>query len=53
MLEEVPEESIAFLTLSIPTFEAICGPPLEPIKSLIMKILSYRTALLLALASAK
>lgn len=33
--------------------EALCGPPFEPIESVDMKFLSYKTALLLALASAK
>ncbi|XP_053351317.1 uncharacterized protein LOC128520900 [Clarias gariepinus] len=33
--------------------EALCGPPFEPVESIDMKILSYKTALLLALASAK
>ena len=33
--------------------EALCGPPLEPIESTDMKFISYKTALLLALTSAK
>ena len=33
--------------------EALCGPPFEPIGSIDMKFLSYKTALLLALTSAK
>lgn len=33
--------------------EAFCGPPFEPIESVDMKFLSYKTALLLALCSAK
>lgn len=33
--------------------EALCGPPFEPIESVDMKFLSYKTALLLALTSAK
>ena len=33
--------------------EALCGPPFEPIVSADMKFLSYKTALLLALTSAK
>ena len=33
--------------------EALCGPTFEPIESADMKFLSYKTALLLALSSAK
>ena len=33
--------------------EALCGSPFEPIESADMKFLSYKTALLLALTSAK
>ncbi|XP_073320639.1 uncharacterized protein [Pagrus major] len=33
--------------------EALCGPPFEPIESAYIKFLSYQTALLLALTSAK
>ena len=33
--------------------EALCGPPFEPIESVDMKFVSYKTALLLALTSAK
>ena len=32
--------------------EAFCGPPFDPIESADMKLLSYKTALLLALTSA-
>ena len=33
--------------------EALCGPPFEPIESVDMKFVSFKTALLLALTSAK
>lgn len=33
--------------------EALCEPPFEPIKSVDMKFLSYKSALLLALTDAK
>lgn len=33
--------------------EALCGPPFEPMESVDIKLVSYKTALLLALASAK
>lgn len=33
--------------------EAMCEPPFEPLQSLDLRMLSYKTALLMALASAK
>lgn len=37
----------------IVVLEAMCEPPVEPLESLNVRMLSYKTALLLVIASAK
>ncbi|KAL3966727.1 ryanodine receptor 1 [Sarotherodon galilaeus] len=51
-LRPVLKSSVPAWDLSL-VLEALCSPPFEPIESVDMKFLSYKTALLLALASAK
>ena len=51
-LKPVFKPSIPSWDLAL-VLEALCGPPFEPIESADMKFVSYKTALLLALTSAK
>ncbi|XP_065325845.1 uncharacterized protein LOC134621241 [Pelmatolapia mariae] len=51
-LRPMLKSSVPAWDLSL-VLEALCSPPFEPIESVDMKFLSYKTALLLTLASAK